>query len=140
MHRSSFFFLFSGACAKGPQRHQERPKGWTYVLQKRWPGKLAGSVHDYGRLNRSGNLHRCSDAAVRRMPVIAMTAKTTIGEDAARPTPLVYRDVGAENRWVVELRETQVASEPTSFTGPNACFAALEFAHRTYGCARYLAS
>ena len=69
-----------------------------------------------------------------------MTAKNTTGEDDRRlPTPLVYRDTSCEDRWLVEPPPTQAGCHAESFTGPNARQAALEFAHRTYGCARYLA-
>jgi hypothetical protein len=69
-----------------------------------------------------------------------MTAKNTTGEDDRRlPAPLVYRDVSSEGRWLVEPPGAHEDGAPASFTGPNACQAALEFAHRTYGCARYLA-
>ena len=69
-----------------------------------------------------------------------MTAKNTIGgEDARLPSPLVYRDGSHANRWLVEPPAGSGA-EVASFTGPNAWQAALEFAHRAYGCARYLAS
>jgi hypothetical protein len=72
------------------------------------------------------------------MPVIAMTARTTVGEEDPRTSPpLVYRDPNASEGWVVEPAAT--GAEAQAFTGPNARLAALEFAHRTYGCARYLA-
>jgi hypothetical protein len=81
----------------------------------------------------------CGVAALQRMPP-AMTAKnTTHTEEARLPAPLVYRDGADQNRWVVDPPDEAEAA-PTGFTGPNACHAALEFAHRTYGCARYLAS
>lgn len=80
----------------------------------------------------------CSYAATQRMPVIAMTAKnTTQAEELRLPAPLVYADDRDADRWLVDPPGR--AAAPTAFTGPNACQAALEFAHRTYGCARYLA-
>lgn len=66
-----------------------------------------------------------------------MTGKTTTQPEEKRPeAALVYRDASCPDRWLVgPPRPTQ--EEERAFTGPNACRAALEFAHRMYGSARY---
>src|SRR4051794_5079686 len=79
----------------------------------------------------------CGDVALQRMPIITMTAKTTIGEDDPRPDPpLVYPDAGRTG-WIVQPPEHSEALDSRRFAGPNAETAALEFAYRNYGCARY---
>jgi len=57
------------------------------------------------------------------------------GPDRRASPPLVYRDRAISGGWVVEPPE---GNGRQAFIGPNACMAALEFAHKTYGCARYL--
>ena len=70
-----------------------------------------------------------------------MTAKnTTHIEEERLPAPLVHRDEADHSRWVVDPPGREGPAKPATFSGPNACHAALEYAHRTYGCARYLAS
>jgi hypothetical protein len=69
------------------------------------------------------------------------TMFTNVNEDDHRAVlPLVYRDPGTEDGWLVEPPDASAGASCQAFTGPNARLAALEFAHRTYGCARYLAS
>jgi hypothetical protein len=74
------------------------------------------------------------------MPMTAMTARTTVGEEDPRTNPpLVYPDPRTAGQWLVEPPAASGLPEARAFAGPNACLSALEFAHRTYGCARYLA-
>src|SRR3954447_1734804 len=79
-------------------------------------------------------------AAMQRMSSVMTAKNTTHIEEPRLPAPLVYRDEANQDRWLVEPPAEVEDGEPAAFTGPNACHAALEFAHRTYGCARYLAS
>jgi len=66
-----------------------------------------------------------------------MTAKNTTGEEENRPPPaLVYPDQASPDRWLVGAPDA-AGPAPVEFSGPNACVAALEYAHRTFGCARY---
>ncbi len=64
---------------------------------------------------------------------------TSLQEDPRPMAALVYRDAACPDRWLVGAPESSKAREH-AFTGPNACQAALEFAHRTYGSARYFAN
>lgn len=66
----------------------------------------------------------------------SMTGRSTTRQEETRPdAALVYRDVGAPDRWLVGAPEHSVDGE-RAFDGPNACQRALEFAHRHYGSAR----
>src|SRR4051794_2370458 len=114
--------------------------GWSHMDQiLRSNG--SGPVYAFSRMRRRGTRNLCTYPPTRRMPVIVMTTKTTVGEEQPRLVPpLVYHDTSSGNRWLVEPPAGHQASEPAAFTGANARHAALEFAHRTYGCARYLAS
>ena len=68
-----------------------------------------------------------------------MTAKNTTTQEPARPdAALVYRDAASPDRWLVGPPDR--AGEEHCFTGPNACVAALEYAHRQYGSARFFSS
>jgi hypothetical protein len=68
-----------------------------------------------------------------------MTGRITNQQESPRPqAALVYRDASCPDRWLVGAPEFS-APEERAFCGPNACQAALEFAHRTYGSARYFA-
>lgn len=81
----------------------------------------------------------CSFVAVRRMLSPVMTGNITTLQEERRPeAALVYRDSSCPDRWLVGAPEHSPPREQ-AFTGPNACQAALEFAHRTYGSARYFA-
>jgi hypothetical protein len=102
------------------------------------PGPRRGRL----RLTRSKleeSIGSCGVAALQRMSSLMTAKNTTHTEEERLPAPLVYRDEADQSRWIVDPPVEQPA-EPTAFTGPNACQAALEFAHRTYGCARYLSS
>lgn len=69
-----------------------------------------------------------------------MTTKITTQREDPRPeAALVYRDQSCPDRWLVGAPASSPPSEQ-AFTGPNACQAALEFAHRTYGSARYFSA
>ncbi len=48
----------------------------------------------------------------------------------------VYPAAGEDDQWVVEAPGAR-KGERKIFTGPNAAIAALEFAHRSYGSARF---
>lgn len=73
-----------------------------------------------------------------------MTARITTQQEEKRPeAALVYRDASCPDRWLVGAPEHGAPGDHPSehaFTGPNACQAALEFAHRRYGSARYFAN
>ena len=81
----------------------------------------------------------CGVAALQRMSSVMTAKNTTHVEEERLPAPLVYQDEADQSRWVVDP-PGNMGAEPATFSGPNACHAALEYAHRTYGCARYLAS
>ena len=82
----------------------------------------------------------CHHVAMRRMLLSTMTAKnTTTTEPPRLDAALVYRDSGAPDRWLVGP-PAQSADAAQAFTGPNACTAALEYAHRQYGSARFFSS
>ncbi len=82
----------------------------------------------------------CHHVAMRRMLVNTMTAKNTTTQEPARPdAALVYRDAASPERWMVGPPPASQEQEQ-AFTGPNACTAALEFAHRQYGSARFFSS
>lgn len=69
-----------------------------------------------------------------------MTAKITTQQEEPRPeAALVYRDASCPDRWLVGAPEHSPPDEQ-AFTGPNARQAALEFAHRRYGSARYFSA
>lgn len=69
-----------------------------------------------------------------------MTAKPTFHPEEPRvEAALVYRDVDLSDRWLVGAPPNGPASEE-SFSGPNACRNALEFAYRRYGSARFFAA
>lgn len=69
-----------------------------------------------------------------------MTGNFASLQEEPRPmAALVYRDASSPDRWLVGAPEFSTGREH-AFTGPNACQAALEFAHRTYGSARYFAN
>src|SRR4051812_11678356 len=107
------------------------------VKHTSWTGRT-WPVHNGGSFGLRGQPKRCSDVAMQRMPLIAMTAKTTFGQEDPRACPpLVYRDRITGGGWVVEPPN---GVGVRAFVGPNACIAALEFAHKTYGCARYLSA
>ena len=92
-------------------------------------------VHKRGSLGLHRQSNHCNHVALQRMSWMAMTAKTTIGEEDPRVSPaLVYRDRITEDSWVVEPPD---GLGTRAFVGPNARSSALEFAHRTYGSARY---
>ena len=77
---------------------------------------------------------------MRRMLLNTMTAKNTMTQDPPRlDAALVYRDQDEPDRWVVGP-PAQSADAQQAFTGPNACIAALEYAHRQYGSARFFSS
>ncbi len=77
---------------------------------------------------------------MRNMLIGAMTAKnTTMQEPARLDAALVYRDSESPDRWMVGAPADRPEQEQ-AFTGPNACVAALEFAHRQYGSARFFSS
>src|SRR4051794_26561745 len=86
------------------------------------------------RSERDDTIAACGVAAMQRMSSVMTAKNTTHTEEARLPAPLVYRDGADQNRWLVDPPD-EAAAAPTAFTGPNACQAALEFAHRTYGCA-----
>jgi hypothetical protein len=68
---------------------------------------------------------------------LAMTGNFTTQQEERRPlAALVYRDASRPDCWLVGPPDRDPAGEQ-AFTGPNACQAALEFAHRIYGNARY---
>ena len=80
----------------------------------------------------------CRNVALQRIATL-MTAKITTQQEAPRrEAALVYRDASCPDRWLVGA-PGQSPPEEQAFTGPNACQAALEFAHRRYGSARYFA-
>src|SRR4051794_26804214 len=98
-------------------------------------------VYALGSMRARRTRNRCTYPRTRRMPAIVMTTKTTVGYEQPRLVPpLVYHDTSCGDRWLVEPPAGHEPAAPTAFTGANARHAALEFAHRTYGCARYLAS
>ena len=69
-----------------------------------------------------------------------MTTKlTTMLEGPRVEAALVYRDGDSSDRWLVGAPLNAVAGEE-SFSGPNACRNALEFAYRRYGSARLFAN
>lgn len=77
---------------------------------------------------------------MRHMLANTMTAKNTTTQEPPRPdAALVYRDARMPERWLVGP-PAESAGREHSFTGPNACAAALEFAHRHYGSARFFSS
>lgn len=104
------------------------------------------STHQSGRgiskLDNGGVISAgiaCHHVAMRHMLLSTMTAKNTTTEEPARAdAALVYRDKASTDRWLVGP-PAEIEGEEQSFTGPNACQAALEFAHRHYGSARFFA-
>ena len=75
---------------------------------------------------------------MQRMSWPIMTAKSTTGDEEPRlAAALVYPDQSCADRWFVRPPEPNEAAQPIPFNGPNACHAALEFAHQQFGCARY---
>ena len=69
-----------------------------------------------------------------------MTTKPTFQLEGPRvEAALVYRENGTTDRWLVGAPANEPAGEE-SFSGPNACRNALEFAHRRYGSARFFAN
>ena len=67
-----------------------------------------------------------------RVPASAPESEIPDGADPAK----VYPDPHEADRWIVEAPPTDAAG-PRVFDGPNAEAAALEFAHRNYGSARF---
>ena len=112
-------------------RGSTRGEGGTVVLDKRVGGSAAFS---------------CRNVALRRIATL-MTAKSTTQQEEKRPeAALVYRDASCPDRWLVGAPGQSPAGDQgcdqayeQAFTGPNACQAALEFAHRRYGSARFFA-
>ena len=84
----------------------------------------------------------CRNVALRRIATL-MTAKSTTQQEEKRPeAALVYRDASCPDRWLVGAPGESPHGDQgceQAFTGPNACQAALEFAHRRYGSARFFA-
>ena len=92
-----------------------------------------------GRRATHAFVNPCHNAAMQRMSWPIMTAKSTTGDEEPRlAAALVYPDHACADRWFVRPPEpTGDEAEPIPFSGPNACHAALEFAHENFGCARY---
>ena len=85
--------------------------------------------------------NNCAYAALRRMNRFIMTAKnTTVYVDPRLDAPLVYPDSSCSGGWIVRPVEGSEKVELVTFSGPNACQAALEFAHAKYGCARHFSA
>jgi hypothetical protein len=78
-------------------------------------------------------------AAVQQL--LGAVGMTFLRDSEGRTTPAkVYPASEDAEAWVVEppVEDASAVVEPKTFTGPIALLQAMQYAHDTYGCARFL--